>query len=279
MTRPTFAVRLGEFAASGNPGAFPKIPRATVVHELLERQSTPSKINQGASSLCGAASLMYQLATHDFATYGHYVLDLYDTGKASLGKLVVEPGSDCRNYAPPADKIKAVDWIALASLRDSENDVFDYASVNDEAGGITLPGDLAGWFDKAGRGPATDNANLLMTASLSHLVQADRTRRGGRNVVLFINSGILSGPTKKASKGKGASVHPDHWVVLTSTIALGGWPMSTLDGKGTTIDGDDALLDSNLSFTIYTWGSETAAVQGVTARDFLKHYYGFVAVK
>ena len=46
-------------------------------------------------------------------------MDLYDKGQAQFGTLKVKPGDACRNYDPK--KIAPVDWVALASLRDSDN--------------------------------------------------------------------------------------------------------------------------------------------------------------
>ena len=43
--------------------------------------------------------------------------------KAKLGRLSIEPGSDARNYDPKG-KIPQVDWLTMASIRDSENWLF-----------------------------------------------------------------------------------------------------------------------------------------------------------
>ena len=48
--------------------------------------------------------------------YVEYVIDLFTTGKARIGSLEVKPGTACRAYQPPKDKIAGVDWVALASL-------------------------------------------------------------------------------------------------------------------------------------------------------------------
>ena len=71
--------------------------------------------------------------------YTQYVIDLYRTGEARIGDLHVKPSAGCRAYQSPRDKIHPVDWIALASLRDSENSFLDYSSANDTAAGITIP--------------------------------------------------------------------------------------------------------------------------------------------
>src|SRR5690349_226344 len=84
--------------ANGKEQAFPNISRADVVSGLRARIASPVKIDQANTSLCGAASLMYCLASRKPDVYAQYVAELYQTGKGRLGKLKVEPGKDCRAY-------------------------------------------------------------------------------------------------------------------------------------------------------------------------------------
>jgi hypothetical protein len=51
--------------------------------------------------------------------------------QGSISSLEVKPSVGCRAYQPPRDKIPAVDWVALASLRDSVNTIGDVTSVCD----------------------------------------------------------------------------------------------------------------------------------------------------
>lgn len=57
------------------------------------------------------------------------------------------PSADCRAFSPlsgPYD-IKDVDWVALASLRDSSQ-FQDYQTPSQRFAGITLPADVAFWL-------------------------------------------------------------------------------------------------------------------------------------
>src|SRR4029079_18881235 len=111
---------------------FPRIPLEDVVAGLRERVNDPRKQKQGAASLCGPAAFFYCVLNYKPELYVQYVIDLFTTGKARIGSLKVQPGPACRAYPPPRHRIAPVDWVALASLRDSDNMVLDIASVDDD---------------------------------------------------------------------------------------------------------------------------------------------------
>lgn len=159
--------------AHGTTQAFPNIQRAEMVDGLKERLAKPSAISQRNTSLCGPASLMYNLARSKDAAYSQYVVDLYQTGTAKIGKLTIKPGNGCRNYgASAANGIHPVDWVSLAGLRDSENDAIDYDSPSAKTGGITMPGDLLDWFKDAGFSKDKNETNLVWTKAIGDLTEA-----------------------------------------------------------------------------------------------------------
>ena len=126
-----------------------KMFRSIVAKQLTERINNPHLIDQASASLCGPAALMYTLAHLKPDIYVQYVIDLYNKGQARLGTLEIKPSKDCRNYYPRDDRkvkykdqISECDWIALASLRDSENKILEYDSARDKTSGITFPGQI-----------------------------------------------------------------------------------------------------------------------------------------
>ena len=161
-----------QFATQTSPGAFPTlgISRRDFAHQLMDRVNSPSLIQQASSSLCGPAMFMFALIRRDPETYVRFVIDLYDRGVAQLGTMKIAPGSDCRNYTP-AGAIAAVDWVALAGLRDGSNALLDYDSVEVEAGGITFPMQMASWFRAAGF-KVENRTNLLFDKDLHTLSTA-----------------------------------------------------------------------------------------------------------
>jgi len=111
-----------EFEKRDGDVAFPKIKRQDVADQLRRRIEKSSTIRQGNSSLCGPAVYIYSLAKRKPKQYVRYVIELYEQGEGGIGRLQVKPRMHCKNFDPATDQtIAAVDWIALAGLRDSEN--------------------------------------------------------------------------------------------------------------------------------------------------------------
>ena len=252
-----------QFAGRTKPGVFKYILRSAVAKGLLQRVQEPSMIDQAASSLCGPAALLYDLATRDPEGYATYVISLYETGLGVIGKLEVTPGADLKEH-DPGNTVEASDWIALASLRDSENYFFDYQEAANEFAGITLPGELEDWFRKTGYTDVVNDARVIVDQEEANIQRADDYFRKGYRVCLFIHSNMLY-----KSKQSNGSVTPDHWVVLTSSVSVGMTIVETVPKR-------------TISFTIYTWGKGRKPVPetGVlTVDEFLDNYYGFVAAR
>jgi hypothetical protein len=247
------------FAARGGGGVFPHIQRSDVALGLRARVDQPSLISQQSSSLCGPAALVFDLATHDPVRYAQYVIDLYERGVADVKQLHVKAGSDLRAY-DPSGLINPADWIALASLRDSENFFFDYQSVDTEFGGITLPGDLVSWFKKIGYTKVINDTNLITDKNEANIREADRLYKDDYWVCLFINDSML-----KAAEQDQGSMSASHWVVLTSPLTI---------AAGT------------ISFQVFSWGDGHRQVpdagkgsHALTLGHFFDDYYGYVAAK
>jgi hypothetical protein len=234
---------------------FPRIHLDDVVAGLRERVNDPRKQNQGAASLCGPAAFFYCVLNYKPELYVQYVIDLFTAGKARIGSLKVEPSLPCRVYAPPTDKIAAVDWIALASLRDSENTVMDYSSANDTVAGITRPGTLAGWFRHIGYQSIHDDTNYYFCKGAKEIQECDRDMRVYRDVCLLVNDNILY-PQKRKSK----STFCNHWVVL---------------------DGIFQLNNNQIGVSVYSWGGthKIPDTGSLSVQDFSLNFYGYVSGK
>lgn len=251
------------FASRPGGGVFTKIVRRRVAEGLMVRIWVPSAINQGTSSTCGPAALLYDLAVRDPEAYVQYVISLYENGLGRIGALEVRPGSDLKAFDPQG-RVEASDWIALASLRDSENWFFDYQEDSDAFAGITLPGELEGWFRKAGYSDVVNEARAIVDQEEENIRAADAHFALGYRVCLFIHSNMLN----KSSQGSGSAT-ADHWVVQTGSVTFGVAP----------VEGE---VKKTIALQIYTWGEGRRAVpqSGILPLDdFLDNYYGFVAAR
>ena len=252
------------FEANMQRGAFANIREQDIARGLRERLANPGRVRQGAASLCGPAVLMYWLLRKKPDVYVQYVLDLYRNGHARLGTLDVRPGADCRRYAvrflaasgriPAHWEIHPVDWVACASLRDSENDLFDYDSPSVQAGGITMPEDLRTWFSRAGFSTTRNVTNTFFCKGRTELTAASGLYLMGHCICLFVNANMLDSETETSG-----SMTPDHWIGLTS---------------GVSFRGDD------VSFEVFTWGNASYRVPAsgrLGLGDITDNFYGYVS--
>lgn len=237
------------FANGPKTGAFPYLGHTEVLQGIRNRLANPDMISQGDASLCGPASFLYCLIKDDPEAWVTYVTQMWLKGSARIRSLEVKPSKDCLNANPPG--VKAVDWVALASLRDSENTFFDYQSSSNEVGGITMPRTLASWFERAGYKQVANDTNLFATKGEDTLKTALGLVGQNRRVCMFINARMIS-----ASGGaSGFFSTANHWVVL---------------------QGGTGISDGQANLKIWSWGaSNTHAFR--KAERVLTNHYGYVS--
>jgi hypothetical protein len=264
-----------QFSARSGQSAFTQLgaQRSLLAAQLSQRIASPQQIDQGGSSLCGPADFLYALAVKNPEAYAQYAIDLYEKGSAWIGKMRIAPGSDCRSYLPTG--IDAIDWVTLASLRDSSNNLLDYQATGNEAAGITMPSGLLGWFNRSGYFTNVINdTNVFLDKGLSCLLKADQLRAAGASVCLFVNATVL------ATKRSGGKLTPNHWVVLTTHVKINGAPAAPLVARGSSVDGDETLLGQQLSFDVFTWGgTQNINLAPIKVSEFLDYFYGYISAK
>lgn len=238
-----FAMRIG-------PGAFSLLARRDIAAGLMARIDDPSVIQQGPTQFCGPGSFIFSLASDDPLRYVRFAIELYETGKSALGGLDIEPDDEVVRSAPPSPEIEPVDWMVLASIRDSENWFFDVETGASIVRAGTNPHEIAGWFREAGYTKVVEEVNTVFSKDLANAQMASNLYDEGYKVVLYLGMGVFS-------PGQGGT----HFVGLTSPISL---------------------VPTNVFFDVFTWGEGRRHVPktGVlTLPNFLKDYYGFIAAK
>jgi hypothetical protein len=283
------------------PGAFPHISRTRFVKHLRELIDGSRAINQGNSSLCGPAALVYCWIKKFPLEFAYYALQLYKYGKGSMGRLLVQPGHGCRNFTPtqgptPQGNIIDVDWVVLASLRDSENGFLPYDHEERQLAGITMPSTMAKWFEHIGF-VVQDQTNLFNAGSPMHRLKllidaADNFSKSNTSMVcLLVNADPFRGKVTSTedfvyyTTGENpeerrwpVSKIPNHWVVLTSEIEIGGQQARSLHPE-------EHLLNQPIFFTVFTWGWPNRPVNQdrqsnpPTVKEFLLNFMGHIVVK
>lgn len=249
---------------------WPNLDRDEVGVGMLLRIAKPGLVRQGKASVCGPAAMLFSLLEDHPGAYAQFAIGLYEKGQANIGKDAIEPGIRVRHYAPPSGSIDPVDWLTMASMRDSANWKLSFDSVENRLrvnlAGITTPMEMAWWFSRAGYYDVREDANFVRhQRDTSNMQQATQLFNAGYRVCLLIDSQMVdvddSGHGTQSQSGS-AALLDRHWVALTSPIKESG-------GK--------------VNMTIFTWGKgdtyQVPQTGVLTLDDFLMNYYGYVAGK
>ncbi|HKA17957.1 MAG TPA: hypothetical protein VKN18_06530 [Blastocatellia bacterium] len=255
--------------------------RNKVADGLDARILDPNKINQSKTNVCGIAAFVRDWAEDDPIAYAWLGISLYEAGwgRIGRGKMLgkeVRPSSHLRSSPIPyqenyygnghAKEMNHADWIVLASIRESFNNVFAY-TANDPlemVSGMTLPSEVVKTFKAAGYTSVVDKTNWALGEGFDNVQEASSRFKNKEKVVLLINMRMLKDSTIDT---EAAVVRTsDHWVGLLSPIEL------KLSGTGYRVSG----------FDVFTWGEKRRVPQTTTDfafTAFLKNYYGFIAAK
>ncbi|MFD1259734.1 hypothetical protein [Entomomonas asaccharolytica] len=250
-----------------------------IEQQLQDRLMGFNYPHQQRTSLCGAAAFFYCLLKDQPDIYKQVVKDLWHYGNVQIGNLTIKPSDGCR-YPNGIYRlgISGLDWITLASLRDTENTIMSYKArtgfVFEGLAGITMVSAAKSWFEKVGANCVFDNTMLwtpfgLNHAKLKHLLDLNLyADKANYHVVVLIGSGMFGAYNEngyiKPSK--------DHWVVWESKITL-------LDGEEIT---EATPLTEKVKLKAFSWGKveENYIRPELTLDDVLEHMFGgFVVTK
>lgn len=258
------------FIAKEYPIGSPDDPfdRRKIENQIASRMNHSSYPDQGRTSLCGPASFFYCLQMDRPDVYKQAAYELWLYGKTKIGTLDISPGDGCRHpkgafyddYGREA--VSGLDWITLASLRDSENSLMSYDEVDDQLAGITMWGKLSEWFEKAGYEKIFDNISLTH-ANGKDIVKLNSYANQGYRVVTLISAGMLKG------WGDGDSSSKNHWIVWDKPVC------KVVGGDITTKDSDELI-----ELKLFSWGRVDWQTKDKSSLSyFAKHVFGGLVFK
>lgn len=229
---------------------------------------------QGSTGFCGPAVFMYALLVDRPDLYKQYIADLWDFGEAELGELKIKAS---KNVKRPTDLtigwdgqtlMPAIDWMTMASLRDSTNLIFssDQASKI-QTGDISAPGSLDYWFGKMGAervfvniSPFPGSSRYIPgTITVNDVLRFNHYIAEGYHAVLLIASALLV----EYREAKFVEKFKNHWIVATEPFKIAG--THQLVSK-------DTPLDTPLEVEMFTWGE--VKKYEFTLRELIKYWYG-----
>lgn len=257
---------ISRFRRSTRPTNWVNMKRADVADQMMNRVLSPRQVSSKVVNECGPAAFFYNLLEDDPETYVWFISQIYEQDEGNLGRYRVQDNQGFLKANLQTSTIPqgmdAVDWLAMASLRNQANAVLRNNSGSDSLAGLTMPSGLADWFSAAGYRTVVNETNVFLTKGEDHIRRANTLFLHERyRVCLFINADMLD--PKQQTTG---SFCPDHWVTLASPI----WIVAGASGGPTTIN-----------LRVHSWGEIMNVPRGAPLKlsDFLDNYYGFVAAK
>ena len=137
--------------------------------------------------MCGPAAFFFSLLRQRKELYVKAVTELYLYGITKIDNLVIIPSDKTKNVTlnTAGGDISGVDWVLLASLRDSENDTFRYDKPSAKFAGITMPHEIANWFKLVGATDATNDSNIIIPKGINNFAKANLYYKKGYSVCLL----------------------------------------------------------------------------------------------
>ncbi len=257
--------KIDEFRARTTASPWTHIPRSDFADSLTARAKDGNLINTAHVNLCGPAAFFRNLALDYPNLYVALAIDLYDKGRSSFYGHDIKAYDKLYRWTPTKNKaavdwVDPVDWVVLATFRNSENSVVHFNSVNDGFAGITMPHSLASWYKSLGYTSVNNSTSVWFTRGIDHLLKASEYFRHGFRVCLFVSDQMLY-PDSMNSR----SWIPNHWVVLDSPVVV------NIRQKTKFVK----------PFNVWCWGEvKTIPHSGsVTEHNLTKNYYGYVIAR
>ncbi|MCP9267268.1 hypothetical protein M5U04_03950 [Xenorhabdus sp. XENO-1] len=264
LTIPERAFIAEEYPIGHKDDPFEKSKVESQIQNRLSKRTYP---DQNGASLCGPAAFFYCLQIDRPDIYEQAARELWEHGRTKIGQLEIKPGDGCRHpkgtfYNSRGERISGLDWLTLASLRDSENIIMAYDEVSDQVAGITDWWKLSDWFEKSGYEKVFDNTGLSHS-KINDLVTLCDYYNKGYNVVTLISAGMLSDFTEETS-GK------NHWVVWEGVLEN--------DEKENITNNSD--LDQYINLKLFSWGKIEYQIKPYKSLDYVKnHIFGGMVFK
>ncbi|WP_413773713.1 hypothetical protein, partial [Klebsiella sp. A-Nf5] len=244
------------FIAQEYPIGSPQDPfeKKKIEAEIQDRFYSLSYPSQSGASVCGPAAFFYCLQQDRPDVYAQAARELWRYGKTKIGELEIEPGEGCRHPSGHFyDNISGLDWMTLAGLRDSENAVLSFDTLDSPVAGITMWPTLTTWFEKAGYERVFSNVGITQ-AGIQGIRDLNEYINKGYKVVTLINDSLLRDSMFEHT------TYPTHWIV---------W-------NGPVTQGNDGFVGLNL----FSWGDVSQQIK--SRKDlsfFIRRFFGGVVFK
>jgi hypothetical protein len=220
---PLALATLAQFEQSSAPSAWPYLEKDILLAELRARVQDPFQVSQGGQPFCGPASVLFDLVRQQPQRYVQICWSLFTTGGFQGHGHFIAASEALRRASRGDLKMSMVDWMLLATLRDSESDLFpvepNAPDLIRNLAGMTKSWELKGWVTEllGYKSVKYDHAYLINDASaMTHAATA--LQAGGVAYALITAEGMLGDRPPLLP-------FPSHWVTILGNIAVQGDPV------------------------------------------------------
>lgn len=254
------------FRDSAATSPWGSLDRAAVADRLDELIGYPRGLRQGGMNLCGPAAFFMMALARDPAGVARCATELFDTGRGTLGALVVQPGpdivgADFAALSQRGDVSSQLEWMLLGALRNATEVFWQPSWTGDprqELAGMSRPEELADWMRQSGLwARVTDGGKWASTPGIPNAL--DLMVGTGQDHAILINTTMIARGNPlagvKPDDGFLTSRFPNHWVVLLAEPVMD-------------------VARTKVTLHIWTWGGNLSL--DVPANDFARNYYGAV---
>ncbi|WP_151828316.1 hypothetical protein [Acinetobacter oleivorans] len=228
--------------------------------------------DQDFTSLCGPAAYFFCLLNLSPVKYKVAVKQLWENGSTKIGGLEIKPSPNgsrrVKNFYRKNDipKIPPIDWITLASLRESENIALSLNDPDKEVAGITTWMELGRWFKVTGFKDVKTFPFYINGYNPSLVNELNQYAGADYYVISLISASILDSGTSS-----GTQIFPDHWIVWTDKLK---------DINGKIIDGTADPYKTEVRLKMFTWGENRQRLRkNLSLYDFEKKVFFSLVVK
>jgi hypothetical protein len=228
-------LELQAFEASAAPGVWANIDNADLIADLRATIADPvTEVDQNRSQFCGPTAIAFELIRRMPRRYVRLCRSLYETGAFETRSHSIS-ASDGLREASVAQGMSPVDWMLVATMRESGNAVFgvdpDASGVTAGLQGMTTHWEMEGWTSEVLGEQNTARSTTFVWGEMDALRYAEEVFAAGGVAFMMIHDVLLTDDDDST-----VPPWPTHWVVY--------------DG-GLTVDESSGRVD----FDVYTWGS------------------------
>ncbi len=228
--------------------------------ELLQRMDHFDYPNQGGASLCGPATFFYCLLRDRPDIYEQAAKELWQYGRTKIGGLEIVPRKGCRNpnghfNDAYGSVISGLDWVTLASLRDTESTILSFDTIDSPVSGATTWWVLAKWFEKAGYEKVFSNVGITQ-AGIKGINDLNKyTSEKGYKVVTLICDSLLEN-----SASPEALTVPTHWIIWNGAVTQ--------------------APNGDINLQLFSWGTVGELIKkNKDINFFIKRFFGGMVFK